>query len=454
MSLLSIFRGTALGLALVFVGAGAAQAGTIGRFPQPGSELTPLSFRAAPGEANRVTVTGSGRSGYRVEDRGAPLAIGPGCTLTKDPRVAVCVPATSGQSTGVDARLGDRDDVLRFFIAGGSAVGGAGNDTLTGGSGEDRLEGGGGNDVVSGGAGPDLLQGDHGDDVLRGEAGHDLLAGGPGSDRLIGGSGNDALFPNTFLFFSIQEPGEFDPGAGNGNEAARAGASDVLDGGSGLDVAVYRFGSRRAAPSLRVSFDGRANDGPRGERDNARRGLERFYSFASGRRCRGRVCSFGTFGISPKPGPNGERLAPEGAFALRTYRLARRGTARASSALFETFGQGATRVSEGRSRRSPTRISLPRGGFRSCGTHAGTARHRSRRVVYRARGRTRGRRARYRTQGRYSAATVRGTDWTVTDRCDGTLTTVRRGTVAVRDFRRRRTILVRAGKSYLARAPG
>ena len=54
--------------------------------------------------------------------------------------------------------------------------------------------------------------------------------------------------------------------------------------------------------------------------------------------------------------------------------------------------------------------------------------------------------------GRYSAATVRGTDWTVTDRCDGTLTTVRRGTVVVRDFRLRRTILLRAGKSYLARA--
>ena len=39
------------------------------------------------------------------------------------------------------------------------------------------------------------------------------------------------------------------------------------------------------------------------------------------------------------------------------------------------------------------------------------------------------------------------------DRCDGTLTTVKRGKVAVRDLRRKRTILVRAGKSYLARAP-
>jgi hypothetical protein len=61
---------------------------------------------------------------------------------------------------------------------------------------------------------------------------------------------------------------------------------------------------------------------------------------------------------------------------------------------------------------------------------------------------------RYRTRGRYSAATVRGTIWDTVDRCDGTLTKVTRGTVVVRDFRKRRNIVVRAGKSYLARAPG
>ncbi len=59
----------------------------------------------------------------------------------------------------------------------------------------------------------------------------------------------------------------------------------------------------------------------------------------------------------------------------------------------------------------------------------------------------------FRTQGRYSAATVRGTTWTVTDRCDGTFITVTRGTVAVLDLVKRKTIMVHAGKSYLARAP-
>ena len=55
----------------------------------------------------------------------------------------------------------------------------------------------------------------------------------------------------------------------------------------------------------------------------------------------------------------------------------------------------------------------------------------------------------FRTRGRYSAATVRGTIWLVQDSCAGTLTRVRQGVVSVRD--RKRTVLVRAGRSYLAK---
>ena len=58
---------------------------------------------------------------------------------------------------------------------------------------------------------------------------------------------------------------------------------------------------------------------------------------------------------------------------------------------------------------------------------------------------------RFRTRGRYSAATVRGTVWQTQDRCDGTLTRVKRGVVDVRDIVRGRTVTVRAGNSYLAR---
>ena len=59
---------------------------------------------------------------------------------------------------------------------------------------------------------------------------------------------------------------------------------------------------------------------------------------------------------------------------------------------------------------------------------------------------------RFRTRGRYSAATVRGTIWDVADRCDGSLTRVTRGTVVVTDFVRHRSVVVHAGRSYLASA--
>jgi hypothetical protein len=92
--------------------------------------------------------------------------------------------------------------------------------------------------------------------------------------------------------------------------------------------------------------------------------------------------------------------------------------------------------------------------FRRCRTgrrgRSASAAQLSRRTIRRLRANARGR---FRSRGRHSAATVRGTVWITADRCDGTLTKVRRGRVAVRDFRRKRTILVRAGKSYLARAP-
>ena len=60
---------------------------------------------------------------------------------------------------------------------------------------------------------------------------------------------------------------------------------------------------------------------------------------------------------------------------------------------------------------------------------------------------------RFRTSGRFSAATVRGTGWDTVDRCDGTLTRVHRGVVVVTDFRRARSIVLPAGRSYLAAAP-
>jgi DNA-binding beta-propeller fold protein YncE len=57
----------------------------------------------------------------------------------------------------------------------------------------------------------------------------------------------------------------------------------------------------------------------------------------------------------------------------------------------------------------------------------------------------------FRTRARFAAATVRGTIWLTEDTCTTTTVRVVRGKVAVSDFVLRKTILVTAGKSYVAR---
>lgn len=73
-----------------------------------------------------------------------------------------------------------------------------------------------------------------------------------------------------------------------------------------------------------------------------------------------------------------------------------------------------------------------------------SARRKKRRLWSTAKGR-------FRTAGRHGAATVRGTKWLTEERCDGTYFRVRRGAVKVRDFGRNKTVVVRAGESYLAK---
>jgi len=59
---------------------------------------------------------------------------------------------------------------------------------------------------------------------------------------------------------------------------------------------------------------------------------------------------------------------------------------------------------------------------------------------------------RFRTKGQYSAATIRGTRWLVQDGCRYTRTRVAQGAVTVRDSVRKRTVVLRRGRSYTARA--
>ena len=60
---------------------------------------------------------------------------------------------------------------------------------------------------------------------------------------------------------------------------------------------------------------------------------------------------------------------------------------------------------------------------------------------------------RFRTTGRYGAASIRGTKWSIDDRKPGrTKVKVTEGVVSVRDFVRKKTVKVKAGRSYVARA--
>jgi hypothetical protein len=59
---------------------------------------------------------------------------------------------------------------------------------------------------------------------------------------------------------------------------------------------------------------------------------------------------------------------------------------------------------------------------------------------------------RFQTKGKRSAATVVGTKWLVEDTCTSTLTRVARGKVKVTDFVKHKTVLVKKGHRYIARA--
>jgi hypothetical protein len=219
------------------------------------SYITNLIYDATPGEANRVVLTGTLAS-LRVEDAGASIGAGAGCTLESE-HVAVChIPQADNHNAIV--RTGDGDDEVtspfrgalelgpgndtgRLDAAGTIDGGGGGRDVLVGGPGEqsfrdgddpagpdaDSIDGGGGADAVSyagrhqavsvdlrtqgpsgqvgegdtlvgiesviGGSGDDVLRAGSRSAALVGNAGDDRLIGGPGGDALLGGPGRDGL---------------------------------------------------------------------------------------------------------------------------------------------------------------------------------------------------------------------------------------------------------------------
>jgi hypothetical protein len=156
----------------------------------------------------------------------------------------------------------------------------------------------------------------------------------------------------------------------------------------------------------------------------------------------------------------GATLLPSG-----TVVDARRGRIRLTTALGEagTFQTGRFwgsrfQIRQGRKAGGMTSLSLRGGDFGRCPARSSALAHTSavprenpttRRVVRRLWARDRG--GRFRTYGNNSVATARGTAWTTEDRCDGTVVRVREGTVAVKNRRTGRTVLVRAGRAHLSK---
>jgi hypothetical protein len=110
-----------------------------------------------------------------------------------------------------------------------------------------------------------------------------------------------------------------------------------------------------------------------------------------------------------------------------------------------SFGGGAFIVKQRKGTQGLTELALQGGNLKGCPkAKRAAAKKRGRRLLGNAHGR-------FRTRGRYSSATVRGTRWLTEDSCVGTRTKVLLGTVKVLDLVKHKTVVVKAGHSYLAR---
>lgn len=401
-------------------------------------------------------------------------------------------------AAGDDALSGGNGDD-RLSAGGGSdaLAGDDGVDTLAGGAGIDTLDGGPGDDWLNGG---DIgLVGGDGGDELNGGLGADVLLGGPGSDRLDGGLGADQIngetgrdtltyedrtSPVTVSLNGRDDDGEsgerdnvgddvevvlggtvgdtltgdrndntFSSGAGEDLVDGRGGA-DVLDSGNAPDIVWARDGERD-----------RVNCGDDGDlavvdRRDTVRGCK--WTDTGGRRRlvvgRSALVVGSDFKYRLPDGQRYYELEDSLKFPVGSTIDARDGAVRVATARNRDGARqeisilgGPFSVRQEAGKRPTTDLRLvgkPRRCARSASGPRAPTDARLPKLDMRTDG---GKRSRYRVKGRHSIGAPKGTSWVIEERCNGTFTRVRSGTVKVRDLERDRTVTLHAGETYLAR---
>ncbi len=220
-----------------------------------------LRFTAANGEANRVTIARTGSNTLTLQDLGAPVTPGTGCTALSASQVRCVAPGPRSGGGGVGAvLLGDGDDTATISASNASGLldGGAGDDRLTASNGSSSaLAGGPGDDTVTGSDKGQLLFGDAGTDRIDGRGGNDEIDGGLGADAMTGGTGTDTVtyagsgdFPNVRATpVTVTLDGVANDGAPGENDSVAADFENVV-GATGADQIVGNGGDNE----LRLGF--------------------------------------------------------------------------------------------------------------------------------------------------------------------------------------------------------
>lgn len=410
----------------------------------PGAQR--LTYEAASGEANVLVVTQNGQS-FKFVDTGTALSSqatarsSSGTNFTCVRPVSTTVICTVTGQWDLRVRLGDLNDTATLATSVPAEVeGGVGNDIVLGGAGADEIEGDEGNDVLDGGAGADEIDGNAGDDTItardgiRDEIGCDggVDAVTADAEDLVGSECETVARP--IVPPSVPEP---PPTKGDGTPNPPVVPAPVHPARP-EQAAGPRAATPVATPPLTDDTLAPVADAQPEAGKSVAAGVKR-----------------GNVLVRTGGGGEFEPLAGGTAVPVGATVDARAGVVTLTSA---SNLEGATqtaeftgavfKVAQRKGKRMTTVLTLA--GDLDCAT-PGKARAAGAKKKPKSRRLWGSGHGRFTTRGRNSQATVRGTIWSVEDRCDATVTRVERGLVAVDDFATGKSALVRAGGKHVAR---